>query len=420
MSGSCLAKVCRPGPPTGGRCRAGRSAGRFGAIWWRAGAAWAILLVAACSGRGHVGPFVFPTAAAQQILDQLVASSDAPGAILAVSVKGGPTTILTSGVSDPRARTPMKPDDVFPIASNTKTFVAALVLTLVRDGSVRLDAAINSYGVDFPNGDRITVRELLNHTSGIPALGGDGNGLEQYAQAFQDKINADLRHRYTPAEIMAYVRDRPLLFPPGTIASYSNINAILAGQIVEKVTGESLTAALHRRLFGPLKLTSSYYAAEETPPRAVVPGLFTLQTGGPVLNTADIDHTAFLTAIGAAGAMVSDAADLVTWGNALLRAGTVLGPALTKEAHRIGPGGTGLGVIGFSPHGPCVFAYSGCPPNTHFPGYGGSGAVPGAKSLIVYDTRSDSVITLFANRLPVDQLNQAATDELTLIAKTDR
>jgi D-alanyl-D-alanine carboxypeptidase len=115
---------------------------------------------------------------------------------------------------------------------------------------VRLDSPINSYGVNFPNGDRITARELLSHTSGIPPLGGDRGSPDRYSVAFQQKILADLHHHYTAAEIIAYVRDRPLLFPPGTATSYSNINTILAGQIVENMTGQTLTMALRTRLLG--------------------------------------------------------------------------------------------------------------------------------------------------------------------------
>jgi CubicO group peptidase (beta-lactamase class C family) len=236
---------------------------------------------------GTGATFVFPTGPAQQILDRFVASSKAPGAVVAMSIRGGPTTVLASGVSDPKKGTPMKPDDVFRVASITKTFVGALVLTLVDDGRVKLDGPINSYGLDWPNGERITVRELLAHTSGIPPLGGDGNGTDPYAQAFENKILADLAHHYTPAEILAYVRPRPPLFPPGRATSYSNINTILAGQIVEYVTGQTLTAALHQRLLDPLRLTATHFAAEETLPVEPVPGQFTLQPGGAVLNTAD-------------------------------------------------------------------------------------------------------------------------------------
>ncbi|MEO5900793.1 MAG: serine hydrolase domain-containing protein [Ilumatobacteraceae bacterium] len=343
---------------------------------------------------------------------------------MGVSVHGGPPTILVSGVSDPKLKTPMKPDDVVYIASNTKTFVGALVLLLVSDGKVSLDAPINSYGLDFPYGDVITVGELLTHTSGIPPEGSEsGTGSDLYAAEFQAKIFSDLAHAYTMAEIVAYVRDRPLLFPPGTSTGYSNVNTILAAQIVEKVTDQTLTQQLQTRLFTPLRLTSTYYTAQETPvvpPVPVVPGLFTLQPGGAVLNTADFDETALLTAIGPAGAMASNATDMLTWGDALLRTGTVLGPDLSKSAHEIGSGGTGLGVIGFTHNGFCTFDGSCSKDTAAFTGVGGSGSVPGTRSLLVYDTTTDTVIFLAANLQPLDGLDQAAIAEFDLIAASQK
>jgi len=330
---------------------------------------------------------------------------------MAVSVHGGPATILTSGVSDPKTKTPMKPTDELAVASNTKTFVAALVLSLVRDGKVKLDSPINTYGINFPNGNVITVRELLSHTSGIPPLGGDF-GPDPYSLAYQKKVLADLGHHYTAAEDISYVRNRPLLFAPGTATAYSNINTILAAQIVEHVTGKTWTAALHDQLLRPMHLTATYDAANETPPVPAIPGLFVLEGSSNVLNNADFNHTAVVTGLGAAGSLVSNASDMVTWGNALLRNDTVLGPKLSKEAHTIAAGGTGMGVLGFMSSTPCSFGT--CPPGTTFRGYGGTGSIPGARSLLVYDTKTDSVVMLFANRTPAN-LDGILRPELDLI-----
>ena len=367
-------------------------------------------------------PFALPTVDSQQILDSFVTASGAPGAIMGISVHGGPPTILVSGVSDPKLKTPMKPDDVVFIASNTKTFVGALVLMLVGESKVSLDAPNNNYGLDFPNGDVITVGELLSHSSGIPPEGSDsGTSRDLYGNEFQAKILGDLKHFYTMADIVAYVRDRPLLFPPGSATGYSNVNTILAAQIIEKVTGQTVTQQLQDRLFTPLKLANTYYPAQEAsaiPAVPFIPGLFTLTTGGALLNTADFDKTALLTAIGPAGAMASNATDMLTWGNALLRTGTVLGPDLTKQAHKIGPGGTGLGVIGFTHKGFCVFDAS-CPiKGAVFTGFGGSGSIPGTRSLLVYDMMTDTVIFLAANLQPLNGLDQAAIAEFELIAKS--
>jgi CubicO group peptidase (beta-lactamase class C family) len=141
-------------------------------------------------------PFTFPLASSQALLDQLVTSTGAPGALMAVSVHGGPPTILTSGVSNPTKKLPMQPTDVMPIASVSKTFVGALILLLVRDGKVVLDAPISTYGIDFPNADVITVRELLSHTSGLPPVGGEGNRPGPNSLAWQNKLLGDLHHHF--------------------------------------------------------------------------------------------------------------------------------------------------------------------------------------------------------------------------------
>ncbi len=343
---------------------------------------------------------------------------------MGVSVHGGPPTILVSGVSDPRLKTPMKPDDVVFIASDTKTFVGAVVLLLVGEGKVSLDAPINTYGLDFPNGDVITVRELLSHTSGLAPEGVEGNASQvTYGDAWRAKILSDLSHFYTMAEIVAWVRDRPLLFPPGTSTAYSNVNMFLAAQIVEKVTGQTITQQLQDRLFTPLKLTNTYYSAQQVPaipPVPVIPGLFSLVPGGALVNTADFDPTALLTALGPAAAMASNATDMLTWGNALLRAGTVLGPDLTQQAHKILPGGTGLGVIGFTRQGFCVFTAS-CPNDpAAFTGVGGPGGVPGTNTVLIYDIPTDTVIFMAANLDPSRGMSGAAVAEFDLIATSQK
>jgi D-alanyl-D-alanine carboxypeptidase len=359
---------------------------------------------------------LFPKTQSQVLLSQLVAASKAPGAIMGVSVHGGSYTVLASGISDPKTSRPMKPTDEMPVASNTKTFVGALVLLLVRDGKVKLDSPINDYGVNFPKGDVITVRELLSHTSGIPPLGGDG-GSDPFEKAWGNKQLADLAHHFTVPELIAYVSSRALLSAPGTATRYSNINFDLAALIVEHVTGKTWTEELHERLLSPLGLTSTFDAANETPPVPPVPGLFFLNGNTrATLNSGDFNHTAVLTGLGPAGSMVSNAKDMLTWGNALLRSGSVLGPELSAQAHKISPAGTGLAVLGFD-DGFCVF--SRCLAGSTFAAFGAAGSIQGAQTLLVYDTGTDSVVFLFANRTPAD-LESVATSELALIAKAEK
>jgi CubicO group peptidase (beta-lactamase class C family) len=141
-------------------------------------------------------------------------------------------------------------------------------------------------------------------------------------------------------------------------------------------------------------------------------GLFVLEGNPTVLNTGDFDHTSTVSGVGPAGSLVSDAADLITWGNALLRDDSVLGPELSKQAQEIGPGGTGLGVLGAISTGYCVFF--GCPQDASFTGVGGSGSLPGARTQLLYDPATDSVLLVFANRSPAN-IENIVGPELSLI-----
>jgi D-alanyl-D-alanine carboxypeptidase len=347
-------------------------------------------------------PVTVPQAEMQHELDQMVASTGAPGAVLAIRVRGGPLTTFVSGSSDPKLSTPMREDAPFYIASITKTFVATDALLLVEHQKIGLDDPINRHlPSPYPNGDQITIRQLLNHTSGLPPVGGE-NGSSQYAASLQARLLADLNHRFTIEEIFELVRDRPLLFAPGTATSYSNLNTILLGQIIEYVTKHQLGDDLRANLLRPLRLTSTAYVADAVPPRPPIPGLFQLNGTGPLLDTADYPSTAIVSSGGASGAMVSDAPNLVRWASALYRDRTVLNRATSSAAFRIGPGGTGLGVIGFGDDGFCVFNNGGCPSSEDFYAIGAAGTDPGTSVRLLYDTRTDTVLALLVNRSGID------------------
>ena len=161
---------------------------------------------------------------------------------------------------------------------------------------------------------------LLTHTSGLAPEGSDGVGPSAYDEAFRQLVLANLDKTFTTDEILAYVRDRPLDFEPGTGVQYSNVNTILLGRIIEIVTGTPLTSVLHQRLLNPLGLAHTYFEAVEDGPRPHT-GLFTLTDRGTILNTADFSTRGVLSSIGAAGAIVSNVDDLVLWSEHFLRAG---------------------------------------------------------------------------------------------------
>lgn len=370
-----------------------------------AGGAVAALVLIGCGSGARSNPTTvsvrkqpkaasIPLGELQRALDNLVAAQQAPGAVLGIRSRGGSPITIASGV-EPGSNRPLTTTDEFRVASITKTFVGVAVLKLAQQGAVALDDSVAQYVPDWSRGDEITIRQLLNHTSGIPPFGGDRGQPDAYADTTSALIVADLHHHFTPAEIRAFVRDRPLLFKPGSATSYSNINTLLLGEIVAEVTGLSLGAALHRDLLDPLDLDATHYAAEEF--AAPTAGLTPL--GDTMLNTSTIDNTADITSQGAAGAMVMSVPDLLEWGDALLRGRKVVTGSLADTAFQIASGGTGLGVLGFTEtNGFCVFGPKGCPHGVEFSGVGGSGSGGGTRTVLLHDAATDTVLALAVNR----------------------
>lgn len=148
------------------------------------------------------------------------------------------------------------------IGSNTKTFTAVVVLQLVGEGKVELDKSVEKYlpglvrgvgvGDKKVDGREITVRELLQHTSGIP----------EYGEYIDDDI---IRRRYAqPRDLLDIALQHPATARPGTEWSYSNTDYILAGMIIEKITGRPLAEEITRRIIGPLKLRTRTFPPPAT------------------------------------------------------------------------------------------------------------------------------------------------------------
>ena len=153
---------------------------------------------------------------------------------------------VTYGTTLLGATTPPSADTHFRIASNTKTMTAAVIMQLAQEGKLSLDDPVSKYVPGVPNGDKITIAELLEMRS----------GLYNYTDApeFSASLDRDPTKVWTPAELLAIAFAHPPNFPPGTAFDYSNTNYALLGLIAEKVDGKPLAKSLQDRLFGPLGL----------------------------------------------------------------------------------------------------------------------------------------------------------------------
>ncbi|WP_051181690.1 serine hydrolase domain-containing protein [Nocardia vinacea] len=269
----------------------------------------------------------------QARLDDLVRSAFVPGAQLVVTADGDATQI-NSGVGDLATGAPFPDDAQVRIASNTKTFVATVVLQLVGEGRIELDAPIERYlpgVVRGPGGDGnlITVRNLLQHTSGIPdyLLRLDWGSVEA------------LQRYQTPDQLIRLGLDMPALFAPGSRFSYSNTNYLLAGKLIEQVTGRPLGAEVTNRILIPLDLRDTYWPAfpQENVIRGPHPRAYQIFNGAQV-DITDIDPGWGL----ADGALVSTDADLNRFFSALL-SGKLLRPTeLAEMQHTIHGGDPAL------------------------------------------------------------------------------
>lgn len=243
---------------------------------------------------------------------------------------------------DPRLA--LRPADQFRVGSITKTAVSVVALQLAEQGRLSLRDSIESWlpGV-VPNGSAITLRMLLNHTSGIFNYTDD-----------QDFIATVLAHPYrhwSPRELIAVATSHPPVFAPGTDWSYSNTNYILVGLVLQKATGRSVAELVQQRVIRPLHLENTYLAGT-----ASFRGRFAHGYAPPGLlgdSYVDLSHWSPSWAW-AAGALVSNAPDLARFYQSLL-SGRLLSRAMLHQMTTTvsaAPGqGYGLGI--FTADTPC-------------------------------------------------------------------
>ncbi|MFJ1882990.1 serine hydrolase domain-containing protein [Streptomyces sp. NPDC088137] len=196
----------------------------------------------------------------RKVLEEIV-DSGITGITLRVHDERG-EWVGSAGVSELGGAAKPPVDGYVRIGSSTKTFIAALVLRLVAEGRVELDAPVAGCLPGFGVDGRITVRMLLQHTSGIFNFTGeyyeDGTVVAGIPATTAGKEWVDNRFRaYRPAELVRLALSRPARFEPGADWSYSNTNYVLARLLIEQVTGRSVTEEMRRLILGPLGLSGT-------------------------------------------------------------------------------------------------------------------------------------------------------------------
>jgi CubicO group peptidase (beta-lactamase class C family) len=231
----------------------------------------------------------------------------------AAVVKGGKTLVMKGyGLADLELDVPTPPGATYEIGSVTKQFTAAAILLLQEDGRLSLDDEITKFLPDYPTqGQRITVRRLLNHTSGIKGY----TELPEFGELMRLDKPKDA--------LVTLFSGKPFDFPAGEEQIYNNSAFFLAGLIIEKVAGQPYAAVVQQRLFDKVGMPNSYYCSERTIRKNHAHGYDT--ENGTLVLKGFLDHDWPY----AAGSLCSNTADLVAWTRAL-HGGKVLSPASYK------------------------------------------------------------------------------------------
>jgi D-alanyl-D-alanine carboxypeptidase len=320
--------------------------------------------------------------AAGEFVGARIALRDADGTITEARA-GTPTLDPGSGRLDP--------DVPWNIGSATKTFVAVVVLQLAEEGRIDLDAGIDGYLPDLPAADRITPRQLLNHTSGL------GEYLDQPA------VVNDPQRQWTPAELIAVAEAAGPVGEPGGPHRYANTNYIALGDIIEQVTGNPWADEVHTRITEPLAMThTSLITDTATPGYNIIDG-----------SLIDVTSSSDPSVGGAAGAIQSTSRDLLAFATALSD-GTLLSPESQAAMQTFLPAedlsqfgidhGYGLGLERYAMDGMTVIGHMGT---------GNTGS-----SYVGYDAERGTAVAVTTNTAIAGPAAIIAVEALTAVSQT--
>ncbi len=336
-----------------------------------------VLTISSCGGEPEPAAPAFDEDLQEQmrqVVEASMAQQDIPGVIVGVWIPGQGEWVAAFGEADIETGRAMTTTDKVRIASNTKTFVATLVLQLADEGALSLDDPLEKYIPGVTYGNEITVRNLLNMTSGIFSFSED----EDFLAAF----TADPLMQLTPEEEVEIALGHPPNFAPGEDWEYSDTNYEILGIIVEEVTGNAIEDEMRERIIEPLGLESTSFPTTPDMPPSHARG-YVLSDAGELQ-----DYTRSSPSVPwAGGAMISDLEDLRVWVKTL-----ATGELLSEEMHSQQlewvqmpgmeniDGKYGLGIMslaGFQGHDGAIFGYN---------------------SIMLYVPEEDATIVILANK----------------------
>jgi len=364
-------------------------------------AAPSVTATTATSAPGSSALNVIDPNAFRAVVDEAAKALMVPGAMVVLRTPQG-TFDAAVGTTKLGAQVPPDASTHFRIASNTKTMTAALIVLLAQDGALKFGDPVSAYVPGVPNGENITIADLLKMRSGLYGYTGDP-GLSAAMDAEPGRV-------WTPREVLGIAFRHPPQFAPDASYEYSNTNYALLGLVAEKVGGRPLATQFADRLFGPAHLDqTSLPAADDT----AIPAPFShgYMYGGSFYALADDPYPADMQAAAragtlqpidytfqnssyatAAGGAISTAQDLATWMTAL-----VSGRVFNSDFHQKwlaglqaedpdAPDGQKYGYgISYQRFGPKAAMY-----------YHG-GELPGFNSFMGYDPDNDVTLVIWTN-----------------------
>jgi D-alanyl-D-alanine carboxypeptidase len=308
--------------------------------------------------------------AMQQAIEAEMQEAGYPGIVAGLWVPGRGSFVSATGLAVRRGRVPMRTRDVFRVGSVTKTFTATVVLQLVERGELRLVDRLDRYVKGIPAGRRITIRQLLNHTSGIPDT----------SNAVAKEVFRDPTRRWRPLKVIQNAVRQKRYCAPGKCWHYSNTNYQLLGVIARRVSGRSMRDLYERGVLRRLPLRHTSFEPGPTVPAPQAHGYDRETAGGPLIDTTGWNLYWSWTA----GSMTSTLADLKRWAPALAGGRGLLSPRMQRARLRMVSTGTpgieyGLGIM----------SYAGL--------LGHDGAVPGYDALVLYAPTTGTTLVLLGN-----------------------
>jgi len=316
----------------------------------------------------------------ERVSDSILTHTRVPGMIVGIWAPDRNLQWVT-GKGKANVATGEKPVPVmkFRIGSITKTYTYTVLLQLTDENKLNLSDKLTTWFPDFPNAGSITIRMLCNHTSGIP----------DYTETmpFMYSLITNPLKKWTGQELADLVKSEPFYFSPGTDFKYSNTNTILAGLIIEHITGNSLATEIQRRVLDPLHLINTSYPTDINIPGSFVHGYDWVWEPDTTIMP-DVAQMYDPSMAGAAGAMISTVNDLKTWVEDLYK-GTLL--KAETQAQRL--------TTVLAPGEDCEEYGLGIMFKTNPPMWGHTGTIPGYKNWAGYCPSKNVTIVISYNTL---------------------